>query len=146
MGTQQILLIVLSVIIVGVAVVAGIAMFNTQSYNSNKQQVASDLVDYGSLVMQWWMTPPAQGGAGERIAYMTDTSLAAYIGFNGDNNSFFNPEVGEFRLTATTPTDTTVTLVGLGIDIKSGNHPKVTTVVDLTAGTVSATVEDAATF
>jgi hypothetical protein len=36
MGTQQILLIVLSVIIVGVAIVVGIGMFNRQAYNSKK--------------------------------------------------------------------------------------------------------------
>ncbi len=37
MGTQQILLIVLSVIIVGIAVAVGITMFNQQAENSNQK-------------------------------------------------------------------------------------------------------------
>jgi len=64
MGTQQLLLIVLGVIIVGIAIAVGITIFNNQSYNSNMQAVASELSHYGSMVIQWWKTPRAQGGAG----------------------------------------------------------------------------------
>ncbi len=146
MGTQQILLIVLSVIIVGVAVVVGILMFNNQGYNSNKQAVASDLTTYGSLVIQWWKTPSAQGGAGQRVTNLDVARIAPYIGFNEANNSLTNPDVGEFRVTAATQADTTVTLVGLGRDEKKGLHPKVTTMVYLSSCTLQATTTDAAAF
>lgn len=146
MGTQQILLIVLSVIIVGVAVVVGIMMFNNQAYNANKQAVASELTTYGSLVVQWWKTPTSQGGAGQVATNMDQADIAAYIGFNGANYSLTNDDTGEFRLTAATQADSTVTLVGLGKDVKAGLHPKVTTVVSLPDGTMQATAVDAASF
>ncbi len=146
MGTQQILLIVLSVIIVGVAVVVGIMMFNNQAYNANKQAVASELTTYGSLVVQWWKTPTSQGGAGQDATNMVQADIAAYIGFNGANYSLTNTDTGEFRLTAATAADSTVTLVGLGKDTKAGLHPKVTTIVSLPDGTMNATAIDAATF
>ena len=52
MGTQQILLIVLSVIIVGVAIAVGIQMFNSQSYSSNKTAIAADAQSFATLVVQ----------------------------------------------------------------------------------------------
>ena len=57
MGTQQILLIVLSVIIVGVAIAVGISMFNSQSYNSNKTAIASDAQGFAAQVVQYYKTP-----------------------------------------------------------------------------------------
>ncbi len=39
MATQQILLIVLTVIIVGIAIAVGIAMFKAHAINSNRQAV-----------------------------------------------------------------------------------------------------------
>ena len=51
MGTQQILLIVLSVIIVGIAVAVGITMFNAQATNSNRQAVVGDMNNLASSAL-----------------------------------------------------------------------------------------------
>nr|MBC8383659.1 hypothetical protein [Candidatus Cloacimonadota bacterium] len=48
MGTQQILLIVLSVIIVGIAVAVGITMFNAQSVNSNRNACIADMNNFAA--------------------------------------------------------------------------------------------------
>jgi hypothetical protein len=64
MGTQQILLIVLSVIIVGVAVAVGITMFATQATNSNRQALVGELQNFGAAAMQYYKTPASQGGGG----------------------------------------------------------------------------------
>lgn len=63
MGTQQILLIVLSVIIVGVAIVIGISMFNRQAYNANAAAIAADAQTFATEVVQFYRTPVSQGGA-----------------------------------------------------------------------------------
>jgi hypothetical protein len=65
MGTQQILLIVLSVIIVGIAIAVGIMMFNNQAYNSNQSAIAGELQNYAAQVIQFWKTPVSQGGGGQ---------------------------------------------------------------------------------
>jgi hypothetical protein len=64
MGTQQILLIVLSVIIVGIAVAVGITMFNAQSINSARQAIISDMNNFASQAQSYWKTPVPMGGAG----------------------------------------------------------------------------------
>ena len=48
MGQQQLLLIVLGVIIVGVAIVAGIAMFNAGAEESAKDELVSQSLVIGS--------------------------------------------------------------------------------------------------
>lgn len=64
MGTQQILLIVLSVIIVGIAVAVGIQMFQSQAENQNRQAVISDMTTFASEAMAYYKTPSTHGGAG----------------------------------------------------------------------------------
>lgn len=142
MGTQQILLVVLSVIIVGIAIAVGIMMFNNGAYNANRQQIASELTSYGSLVAQWWKTPVAQGGAGQRPDNLVIADIASYIGFNEPNYSITNTDVGEFRITAASQADTTVTLTGLGNASRLGSHPKVTTTIVLSEISIVATAGD----
>ena len=52
MGTQQLLLIVLGVIIVGIAIAVGITIFNNQAYNANQQAVSQELNTLGSQIIQ----------------------------------------------------------------------------------------------
>jgi hypothetical protein len=143
MGTQQILLIVLSVIIVGVAIAVGITMFSNQAYNSNQQAVAGELQNYGSQAIQYYKTPVSQGGAGQDSTNVTVTKVATFLGFTGTNNSLTSDN-GEFRVTAVS--GTTVTLKGLGKELKSAKYPLVTTTVSLAAGTITSSVSSGATF
>lgn len=62
MGTQQILLIVLSVIIVGISVAGGIGMFNQQSTNNNRSAIISDLNYIGANSLTFYRAPRSMGG------------------------------------------------------------------------------------
>ena len=64
MGTQQVLLIVLAVIIVGVAVGVGITMFGTQSSSSNREALKADLMNIASNAMSFYKTPAGMAGGG----------------------------------------------------------------------------------
>lgn len=153
MGTQQILLIVLSVIIVGIAVVVGIMMFNAQAYNANKQAIASENTTYGSMIVQWWKTPVSQGGAGQdetNTTVFTIPNIAAYIGFAGEDlggngNGLINEDTGYFCITGIDETARTVTLTAYGKEEKSGPlNPKIVTTVLLPDGTMTAQASDEA--
>lgn len=89
MGTQQILLIVLSVIIVGAAVAVGIDMFNRQDYISNRSAAASDTQVYLTQVLQYYKMPEQLGGLGRELTHTGESELAAeiasYIGWGSDN-------------------------------------------------------------
>ena len=62
MGQQQLLLIVLGVIIVGIAVVVGINVFTASSTSSNRDAVISDLTNLASMAQTYYRKPTALGG------------------------------------------------------------------------------------
>ena len=67
MGQQQLLLIVLGVIIVGIAIVVGINLFNANSISSNRDAVISDLNNLAALAHQFYAKPTAMAGGGNTI-------------------------------------------------------------------------------
>lgn len=68
MGQQQLLLIVLGVIIVGIAVVVGINVFTASSSQANNDAVIADLTNLASLAQQYYRKPTALGGGGNSFA------------------------------------------------------------------------------
>ena len=68
MGQQQLLLIVLGVIIVGIAVVVGINVFTASSLQANNNAVIADLTTIGSMAQQHYRKPTAMGGGGNTFA------------------------------------------------------------------------------
>ena len=102
MGQQQLLLIVLGVIIVGIAVVVGINVFTVSSANSNRDAVISDLTTLAAMSQQYYRKPTAMGGGGNTFTgWSVPTSLASTA-----NGSY-----------AETVTASSITLVGTGNEI-----------------------------
>jgi len=76
MGQQQLLLIVLGVIIVGIAVVVGINVFTSSAASSNRDSLVSSLATIGSMAEQFYRRPIALGGGGYSFAgFAIPTSL-----------------------------------------------------------------------
>lgn len=140
MGTQQILLIVLSVIIVGVAIAVGISMFNSQAYNANKTAIASDAQAFAAQVLQWWKTPQSQGGAGG-VAPADDmeTIITDYLGLNGENAVNEN---GGYAITSAD--GATVVITGRGTAVRNDMRPQIETTITLATDGVTATATDVA--
>ncbi|MCC6636170.1 MAG: hypothetical protein IT278_00420 [Ignavibacteriaceae bacterium] len=128
MGQQQLLLIVLGVIIVGIAVVVGINVFTTSSSQANTDAVIADLTNIASDAQKFYKMPTNMGGGGNAFTGYTipgrmDTSA------NG-------------TYTATVAAQS-VTLIGIGNQIgTNGVDPvKVTMVVgpsDITSTTINS--------
>jgi hypothetical protein len=62
MGQQQLLLIVLGVIVVGIAVVVGINLFNASAEEANKDGIVSDCTNLGAMAQQYYKKPSSMGG------------------------------------------------------------------------------------
>lgn len=62
MGQQQLLLIVLGVIIVGVAIVIGITLFQANAVEAKRNNVTNELVNLAAMAQQYYMRPSALGG------------------------------------------------------------------------------------
>ena len=64
MGQQQLLLIILGVIIVGIAIAVGISQFGAHSTQANKDGVTSSLVNIAANAYQFKIRPTTMGGGG----------------------------------------------------------------------------------
>ncbi len=62
MGQQQLLLIILGVIIVGIAIAVGVAQFGAHSSQSNKDGVTANLVNIAANAYQYKIRPGTMGG------------------------------------------------------------------------------------
>ena len=87
MGQQQLLLIVLGVIVVGIAVVVGINLFNANAVSSNRDGVVSDLNNLGAMAQQFYKKPVSMGGGGNTFtgfalpAELDSTANGLYCSF-----------------------------------------------------------------
>jgi Tfp pilus assembly protein PilE len=62
MGQQQLLLIVVGLIIVGIAIVVGVNVFSTSAVNVKRDNVISDLLHLASEAQRYYKTPKEMGG------------------------------------------------------------------------------------
>ncbi len=113
MGMQQILLIVLSVIIVGVAVAVGITMFKNQAVSSNRQAVIADLNTLAGQALGFYKTPESFGGGGYAwtpSGGTVDQELGKWLGYGHDGTTAdtLTTDNGTYKLTIATD-DLTIT-------------------------------------
>ncbi len=77
MGQQQLLLIILGVIIVGIAIAVGLSLFSAQSIQSNKDAIINDLNNIAAHAYQYRIRPASMaGGAGSYVGYSIPTKMA----------------------------------------------------------------------
>ena len=106
MGQQQLLLIVLGVIIVGIAVVVGINLFTANAISANRDGVAADLTNLGTMAQQHYRKPTSMGGGGY-----------TFTGWTVPNELDTTPN-GIYTATVAAQT---VTLVGKGNEKNAGS-------------------------
>lgn len=78
MGQQQLLLIILGVIIVGIAIAVGLSMFTAQSVGANRDAIIADLTNLAANAYQHRIRPTTMGGGGgDYTTYTIPPSLAS---------------------------------------------------------------------
>ena len=118
MGQQQLLLIILSVIVLGIAVAVGITMFSDSSINANRDGLTNDLAALASRAHQYFRRPSFLGGGGNSFAGLT----ADAAGISKLTNRIKN-ENGTYSIV--TPgsgsgTSATVEILGVGTEQFAG--------------------------
>ena len=112
MGQQQLLLIVLGVIIVGIAVVVGINVFTASSSSANRDSVIADLTTLSAMAQQYYRKPAALAGGGNTFTGWTvPTSLS--------------PTANMSAAVTSTVAAQTVTLVAVGNETGNDGSTKV---------------------
>lgn len=108
MGQQQLLLIVLGVIIVGIAVVVGINVFSSSAMDASRDQVIAQLTNLSAKAQQHFRKPTAMGGG--------DNSFDLFQLSNAD----FTNAAGEFYISTTAVTAAAATVTGASSQVADG--------------------------
>jgi hypothetical protein len=105
MGQQQLLLIILGVIIVGIAIAVGLSLFSAQSIESNRDALINDINNLNAHAYQFYIRPTSMGGGGGTfVGYTIPAKMAS-----NDNGTYVAS-----GLTATTITFTGTSTAGNG--------------------------------
>ena len=76
MGQQQLLLIILGVIIVGIAIAVGLSLFSAQSVQSNRDAIINDLNNLAAQAYQFRIRPASMGGGqGDYTTFTLPTKM-----------------------------------------------------------------------
>jgi hypothetical protein len=119
MGQQQLLLIILGVIVVGIAVAVGITMFNDSATSANRDAVTNDLINLASRAQQFYRRPTALGGGGGSFAGLASTGIKLLTKTSG--TSMINGN-GEYVIL--TASSSAVSLQGEGTETgNDGTNP-----------------------
>ncbi|RMD99582.1 MAG: hypothetical protein D6814_05325 [Calditrichaeota bacterium] len=103
MGQQQLLLLVLSAVIVGLAIVVGINMFGENATQANQDAVVQDVLTIASRAQAWYRRPTMMGGGGRSFNNVTLDTLQ----FTPSNAN------GSYSITSA---DTSATVNGTGTE------------------------------
>ncbi len=115
MGQQQLLLLVLGVVIVGLAVVVGIQAFSENQLKANADAMVNDGVRIASDVQAWALKPEAFGGAGGWDTQGNVTPIEVdfnSIGYSAPSGTYSNLNA-----------DYTVSTTDCGAAVPSGGTP-----------------------
>ncbi len=127
MGQQQLLLIVLGVIIVGIAIVVGINIATTSAQSSNRDAVIADLNTIGNYAQQYYRKPSSMGGGNNTF---TGWTIPPAIDTTGN---------GTFVATVAAQT---VTIVGTGTETGNDGSAKVKATATVTPTQIRATINN----
>ncbi|MDP8220169.1 MAG: hypothetical protein P9X26_02405 [Candidatus Stygibacter frigidus] len=116
MGTNQIILVVLSVVLVAVATALGIFIFQNQSQNTNRQLMVNDLNFLGTEALKFWRTPPSLGGGAPDITSADQTQLEFYLHWAGNTNRTAS---GTYSIQVND--DGTIMVTGVGTELGNDN-------------------------
>lgn len=117
MGQQQLLLIILGVIVVGIAVAVGITLFSDSAINANRDGLSNDLVNLASRAQQFYRRPTSLGGGGNSFSLLTTSAISLLTNNPTNGNGSYTIE------TAGTGSGTSalVVLKGVGTEMYNGS-------------------------
>ncbi len=121
MGQQQLLLIILGVIIVGVAIAVGISMFSSQSVKSNQDAILSDLANLAADGYQYKIRPTSMGGGNGTYVGYAVTATGPW----GTSNPNATYAVSALSATNITLTGTSKQVDGASIEVSYDGNGKV---------------------
>ncbi len=106
MGQQQLLLIVLGIIIVGIAVYIGINLFSVNAVEAKRNNVTNELVNLASMAQGYYMRPTTMGGGNHSFVGWTIPGQLK-VTANGNYNAAVDQD--------------SIVITGIGNEVVTGN-------------------------
>jgi type II secretory pathway pseudopilin PulG len=91
MGTQQLLLIVLGIILLGIMVVGAVYIFQDQSASSNRDELSNDLVHMAAQAQKYYRKPAILGGGSNSFSGLTLAGLTKHAS-NANGTYVLSPD------------------------------------------------------
>lgn len=123
MGQQQLLLLVLGIVIVGLAVVVGIQAFGENQKKANSDAITNDVIRIASDAQAWNLKPTAFGGGNGTFTGVTLERLGYTVTGTGDAMNYNNLN-GDYRITAVAAGS--ITIEGCNADPSRRNRVQAT--------------------
>jgi hypothetical protein len=115
MGQQQLLLIILGTVVVGIAVTIGITMFSDNAVSSNRDAMSTDMMHLAAKARHYYGRPISMGGGSHSFVGITIDKLVT-SGFADNVN-------GKYSITSVSATE--VVFLGIGkVPTTSGDSTK----------------------
>jgi len=108
MGQQQLLLVILVTIIVGVATVVAINIFGQSAENANVDALRQDVLTLSAMAQGWYIKPELMGGGGGTFIGVSVDDLGFGYDTATDGQNFTNAN-GTFVFSAESETGVTIT-------------------------------------
>lgn len=67
MGQQQLLLILLGIVVVGIAIFVGITLFRSNAIEAKRANVTNELVNLAAMAQQYYQKPSSLGGGSRKF-------------------------------------------------------------------------------
>lgn len=123
MGSQQQLLIIVGVLMVGLSIAIGSTMFADSSAASNRDAIANDLAAHASRAQAFQKRPKCIGGGG-----------GSFVGFRISTGSVTNAN-GGYAVSNSAPSS--ITIQGIGKEIGYDQERPVKVAMTITADSIS---------
>lgn len=134
MGSNQVLLLVLVTVIIGIAIILAVNMFNENAASANLDRITFFLTELGGRAQKYYRTPIWLAGGGHSFSGITaDAQGIALL------TSISQTEDGQFTV-LTAGNDTQVTLQGVGIEDGDQDGTKCTVTIQVFADSVSLSI------
>ena len=122
MGQQQLLLIILGVIIVGIAVAVGITLFQDNAVSSNRDAMTNDLMHLAAKARHFYSRPTSMGGGGHSFVGLTADAAGMLI---LSTSNFSDNTNGTYTI-KTAGTSSQVVFRGVGkTALSDGSYPTI---------------------
>jgi Tfp pilus assembly protein PilE len=140
MGQQQLLLIILGVIVVGIAVAVGITMFQDNAVSANRDAVVNDLVNLAARAQQYFRRPTSLGGGQNSFNGLSADATGLKKLVNTNASPWVNAN-GQYAI-ITAGTDSMVVIEGTGNEIGNDGSGKVKVTMEVRATRQVTTVNN----